>query len=77
VRVLLGFEPEDLGVMPLSRAFDLAAELGLDLREEDLGTVRIYDHGKLVYKEEAAHRDARRLIRRAPRENEPNPPPHD
>jgi hypothetical protein len=58
VRVLLGFEPEDLGVMPLSRAVDLAAELDLDFREEDLGTVRIYDHGKLTYEQDAEQPEA-------------------
>ncbi len=55
VRVLLGFKPEDLGVMPASRAIELAAELDLDFREEDLGTFRIYDHAKLVYEQDVEH----------------------
>jgi hypothetical protein len=74
VRVLLGFEPEDLGMMPLTQAFDLADELGLDLREEDAGTVRIYDHGKLAYEKDAKHGEARRLIRRATRKNDSDSP---
>jgi translation initiation factor IF-3 len=67
VRVLLGFEPKDLGVMPLTRAIDLATELDLDVREEGLDIVRIYDHGRLVYGQQAERQEARRLIRRATR----------
>ena len=62
VRVLLGSEPEDLGVMPVADAYQLADQLGLDLQDEGSQVVRIYDHGKLLYEREAARR-ARRIHR--------------
>ena len=44
--------------MPLADAYQLASELGLDLQEEGTQTVRIYDHGKIVYEAETARREA-------------------
>ena len=83
VRVLLGTEPEDLGIMPISEAHALAAELDLELVEEDPNVepplVRICDYGKMTYEHTVRRREivreARQIIREAGGEDK-LPPPH-
>jgi hypothetical protein len=75
VRVLLGSESEDLGVMAIADAYQLAGELGLDLREEGNQTVRLYDHGKTAYEQEMARREAARTARRPRRAAPPDDQP--
>ena len=71
VRVLLGSEPEDLGLMPVADAYQLADQLGLDLQDEGSEVVRIYDHGKELYEREATRRQAARRGRQIRRTVQP------
>ena len=72
VRVLLGSEQEDLGVMPITDAHQLARQLGLGLQDRGDHTVHIYDHGKMVYEREAMRREAARTARRNRRATQPD-----
>jgi translation initiation factor IF-3 len=57
VRVLLGVEREDLGIMPIAQAHTLAAELDLELVDDDAHgdppVVRICDYAKMTYERRA------------------------
>lgn len=67
--------------MPISEAHALAAELDLDLVEEDPKSdpplVRVCDYGKTIYEQEVGAREvvreARRIIREAA-DTDPAPP---
>lgn len=63
VRVI-GPEGKPLGVMPTSKALQIAEEMGLDLVEvaphERPPVVRILDYGKFIYQEKKRRREARK-----------------
>jgi hypothetical protein len=49
--------------MPIADAYQLAGELGLDLQDDGTQTVRLNDHGKVMYEREVARRKAARSAR--------------